>query len=549
MGEEIGNWQHCFLSATPDVNRGPVPQMLRYPAPDRLSVVAPPVVPPFVGILQSLSQIDEAPSLAETVSVTRQLLNSTFPRTPFFLGWCSEAGEGFSALDRDGVLLKEDGLSPKAVAAFLGTQRVRRPIRLKGALRRLFGGGTAGSVTSFPFVAGGAILGFLCLFDCELQTDELLVVELIACQVAAKLLQLGKEREQAEQSELSVRMMGLADSLLRSQNKEELYGKILDGAVDLTGACQGSVMLIDADGQHLQAVQARGMGSEIARQLRLPLGEGIAGVVARRGGALLIRDVENDPRTARRNRPRFKSKSLVSIPLKLNDKVLGVLNLSDKADLKDFSEADLKLLTAFSIFASLMIERSQNREKTYRLERLSCTDPLTGTYNRRFLDQRLEEEINRSKHQGLEFTLLFIDLDHFKGYNDRFGHLAGDEALVKVAQVVKSALRDMDTLARFGGEEFCVLLPGTSKHLGQLVAERIRLGVALEMFPGAVGLRDGRLTASLGVATFPEDGVTVTSLLKASDGALYQAKAGGRNRIVAVLPVCPSVQWPTYLPA
>jgi len=404
-------------------------------------------------------------------------------------------------------------------------------------------------VTSFPFVASGTILGFLCFFDCELQTDELLVVELLACQVAAKLRQLGKEREEAEQRELSARMMGLADSLLRSQSKEELYGKILDGAVDLTGACQGSVMLIDPDGRHLQAVQAMGMGSEIARQLRLPLGEGIAGGGALRGGALLVRDVEKDPRTARRNRPRFKSKSLVSIPLKLNDKVLGVLNLSDKGDLQDFSETDLKLLTAFSTFASLMIERSQVKEETCRLERLSCTDPLTGTYNRRFLNQRLEEEVNRSQHQGLEFTLVFIDLDHFKGYNDRFGHLAGDEALVKAAQVISTTLRDMDTLARFGGEEFCVLLPGTSKHRGQLVAERIRMGVERELFSGVEGPGAGRLTASMGVATYPDDGTTVSSLLNASDVALYQAKAGGRNRIVAAKPASPEDQWPAYLPA
>jgi len=99
------------------------------------------VVPPFVGILQYLSRIDEAHSLAETVSVTRELLNSTFPQSPFLLGWCGEAGEDFTALARNGVLLKKKDLSAKTVAAFLGAQRVRRPLRLKGALLRLLGGG------------------------------------------------------------------------------------------------------------------------------------------------------------------------------------------------------------------------------------------------------------------------------------------------------------------------------------------------------------------------------------------------------------------------
>jgi len=549
MGEEAGNCRQALLTAKLDVCSEPAPAVPSSPpARERLSVATQVKVPPFVGILKSLSLIDEAPSLAETVSISRQLLSCTFPRTPFMLGWIGGAGKAFSVIGRDGVPLKGAPLSKKAVALFLGTKRVRRPLPLGGALQRFFEGTRVGSVTSFPFVASGEILGFAALLDCDLQIEELLVVELLACRMAARLLLLRKERERSEQRELSVRMMKFADSLVRSESKEELCKTILHSATDLTGACQGSIMLISTDGRHLQVVQAKGNRSESVHHLDLPVGTGIAGSVAQRATALLVRDVERDPRTARHNRPRFKSKSLISIPFLLNDEVLGVLNLSDKGDLTQFSEADLKLLTTFSAFASLAIERIQAREENCRLEQLSCTDPLTGSYNRRFLNARLEEEVNRSQRQELEFTLLFIDMDHFKGYNDRFGHLAGDEALVKTTLIVKSNLREMDILARFGGEEFCVLLPGTSKRRGQLVAERIRLGVERERFQGAEGPGPGRLTVSLGVATYPEDGSTVTSLLNASDAALYQAKASGRNRITAAKPVSPGDRWPAYLP-
>ena len=331
----------------------------------------------------------------------------------------------------------------------------------------------------------------------------------------------------------SNRMASFADTLLLSGSKEGLYNNILEIAANLLSACQGSVMLVDKDGEDIRVVQTKGINTEIPRCSRVQMGIGIAGNVAKSGIPLLVEDVEKDLSVPMRNRARFKSKSFISAPLKLNDKVLGVLNLSEKRDLTPFSKADLTLLTSFSTLASLMVERTHYMEETCRLEQLSLTDPLTGIYNRRFLNDRIEEEINRSLHKGLEFTVLFIDLDHFKVYNDRFGHLAGDEALKRTAKIIKAALRGMDIVARFGGEEFCVLLPGASKQSALPVAERIREGIERMKIPGGEGLTAGRLTASLGVASFPEDGTALTTLLHASDMALYRAKTTGRNRFVA----------------
>lgn len=338
----------------------------------------------------------------------------------------------------------------------------------------------------------------------------------------------------ARVSGLWSRMTSFAHSLLVSDGKEDLYTNILDIAADLLSACQGSIMLIDRNGEDIHVVRSKGRSAEFAGPLKLRVGTGIAGIVAKTGTPLLVSDVEKDLRIAMQNRPHYETKSLISIPLKINEKIIGVLNLSDKVDLVSFNDEDLDLLTLFSILASLLIERTRVMEEACRFEQLSLTDPLTGLFNRRFLNNRIEEELNRSLHQGLEFTLIFIDLDHFKKYNDRFGHLAGDYALKRAAEIIKSAVRCMDVVARFGGEEFCVLLPGISKQTAMIVAERIREGIEGEILRRGEEL--GRLTASLGIATFPENGSTVTTLLHAADIAAYQAKECGRNRSVAASP-------------
>ena len=338
----------------------------------------------------------------------------------------------------------------------------------------------------------------------------------------------------ARVSGLLSRMTSFANFLLVSDGKEDLYSNILEIAADLLSACRGSIMLIDRNGEDIHVVSSKGRSADFAGRLKLRVGTGIAGIVAKTGTPLLVSDVEKDLRIAMQNRPHYETKSLISIPLKINEKIIGVLNLSDKMDLVSFNDEDLDLLTLFSILASLLIERTSVMEEACRFEQLSLTDPLTGLFNRRFLNHRIEEELNRSLHQGLEFTLLFIDLDHFKKYNDRFGHLAGDHALKRAAEIIKSAVRCMDVVTRFGGEEFCVLLPGISKQTALVVAERIREGIESENLHSGEEL--GRLTASLGISTFPEDGSTVTTLLHAADIAAYQAKECGRNRSVAAKP-------------
>jgi diguanylate cyclase (GGDEF)-like protein len=166
--------------------------------------------------------------------------------------------------------------------------------------------------------------------------------------------------------------------------------------------------------------------------------------------------------------------------------------------------------------------RRQNAE----LERLSLTDALTGLANHRLLMQRLEEETHRYHRHGRPFSVLMIDVDNFKAFNDRFGHPAGDEVLRQVATFLRAVTRQTDCVARNGGDEFCVLLPETASTDVSRLADRIRERIRMARFPG-----DG-ITLSIGAAALPTDGLTADSVLAAADDALYEAKRRGRDCFV-----------------
>jgi len=165
-----------------------------------------------------------------------------------------------------------------------------------------------------------------------------------------------------------------------------------------------------------------------------------------------------------------------------------------------------------------------------QVEELSIIDGLTGVYLRRYLMERLEEEVDRAKRLGLTFAVGMIDIDNFKKCNDTYGHLVGDAVLKEVADRLSVSVREVDMIARYGGEEFCVVLPETTKDLALSVAERLRKAVEcdnIKAFDESIST-----TISVGIATFPEDAKDVDSLIEMADRSLYRAKRQGRNRVV-----------------
>jgi diguanylate cyclase (GGDEF)-like protein len=177
-------------------------------------------------------------------------------------------------------------------------------------------------------------------------------------------------------------------------------------------------------------------------------------------------------------------------------------------------------------------ERTAELEALNRkLESVAMTDPLTHLANRRALFDRFAGELERARRYGRPFAVAMVDVDHFKRFNDTEGHRCGDEALIRIGQALRTALRRSDVVGRYGGEEFLILMPETPLAQARETAERLRKTVAQLEVPGADGGR--HLTLSIGIAVFPEHGESPEALVAAADARLYRAKEGGRNQVVA----------------
>ena len=266
--------------------------------------------------------------------------------------------------------------------------------------------------------------------------------------------------------------------------------------------------------------------------MRMHKGEGIAGKVFETGEPLLVEDIEKDPRINQQNKPRYKTKSFVSIPLKIEDRVAGVLNISDKTTGEVFKENDLRLIQFFAANASIAIERSLLYKKTSELKELSITDPLTGIFNRRYLNSRLSEEVARFNRYKQPFSLLMIDIDGFKEYNDKFGHSTGDRVLKILADAIVASLRNTDLATRFGGDEFVLILSQTPKVDAINLANRIKENAENANIPHKEEFPSKELTVSIGLTSYPDDASSITELLEKTDEALYLAKKSGRNKLV-----------------
>jgi diguanylate cyclase (GGDEF)-like protein len=192
----------------------------------------------------------------------------------------------------------------------------------------------------------------------------------------------------------------------------------------------------------------------------------------------------------------------------------------------------------------LMAQLKQNMaalEKMNRnLEDLAKHDGLTGLLNNRSFREALDQEVARAQRYKHPFSLVFMDLDHFKQFNDTHGHLAGDGLLKDLAHQLKSNSRSVTVLARYGGEEFIALAPETPKAGGMIYAERLRRHVEEHFFEGEESQPLGDVTISIGIATFPEDGTDGDTLIEHADQALYEAKESGRNRVIAYAGGCPA---------
>ncbi|EJN03346.1 sensor domain-containing diguanylate cyclase [Herbaspirillum sp. YR522] len=233
--------------------------------------------------------------------------------------------------------------------------------------------------------------------------------------------------------------------------------------------------------------------------------------------------------------PRYQPVSVAVLPLVRQHRLLGYLALGSAYGERFTRTLATDFIERLATVVAICLENVINNE---RLKHIGLTDPLTGVNNRRYIEQRMHEEVARGQRERSALSCLFIDIDHFKRVNDNFGHQSGDDVLREVAGRIKKELRLSDALGRFGGEEFVVLLTHATREDAARIAERIRSGICSRgiMIEGS---RDPlRISASIGTASLvppdrnrPAEEVK-QAMLKAADQALYQAKEGGRNRVV-----------------
>ncbi|MCK9603970.1 MAG: sensor domain-containing diguanylate cyclase [Candidatus Omnitrophica bacterium] len=222
----------------------------------------------------------------------------------------------------------------------------------------------------------------------------------------------------------------------------------------------------------------------------------------------------------------LNSPELVLVPLKAKDKVNGIIVADNFITKKPITKDDIRMLTMLANQAGLAIENSQLFEKTVIRAHL---DSLTELWNHGYFQYIFQAELKKAEAQKTPLSLIMLDIDDFKVYNDSLGHQAGDTILKELANMLKKQSRKMDYVCRYGGEEFTIILPQTDRKEAFLIAERLRENIAKHPFIKEEILPSEKLTVSLGLAVFPEDGISPSELLHHSDKSLYEAKNKGKN--------------------
>lgn len=224
---------------------------------------------------------------------------------------------------------------------------------------------------------------------------------------------------------------------------------------------------------------------------------------------------------------KFSSDMIAYTPIYWKGKKTGILVVDNLFSRQVMKTEDLSFLGILGNQLGVLIENSRLFEK---VEKFSITDGLTGLYNHRYFYERITEEMTRADRMNSKLSVLICDIDHFKKFNDKYGHQAGDQVLRTVSDIIKKCIRSIDIAARYGGEEMCVILPGADRESSKMIARRIHTGIRNAHMK--IGKKSVGVTVSVGVATFKDDSGEKQDLIRKADKALYWAKEHGRNKVV-----------------
>lgn len=318
----------------------------------------------------------------------------------------------------------------------------------------------------------------------------------------------------------------LARRLSQVTGLQPVHDAIVEAMAGAVHARVAALAVPDPADRHLSIIATRGYALELVEHLRIEPRAGVFGAVFQSGRALHVRDRGALPE-ARRPRPRYRTESFVGIPIRAASEVLGVVCVTDRFDAEPFTIEDVWTLKALAVPAALALGRERALVQAENYAMTAAIDPLSGAFNRRHFHIRLEEELQRARRHKLSLAFLMIDIDDFKHVNDSYGHLAGDTVIKDVAEILRRSVRVFDLCARFGGEEFAIIMPGSVMEGAAAVAERIR--ERIEAYRTSERALDTlRLTASIGLAV-SSPSVSGRDLIARADRALYLAKRAGKN--------------------
>ncbi|OFV86680.1 MAG: hypothetical protein A2V74_12335 [Acidobacteria bacterium RBG_16_70_10] len=288
------------------------------------------------------------------------------------------------------------------------------------------------------------------------------------------------------------------------------------------------MLMVDEEKQDLRFEVALGAKGKDISSLRLKIGEGVAGWVAQTGRPAIVNDTARDPRFAARFdlKTQFQTRSILCAPLISRGRTIGVVEILNKLGGR-FTRSDLDVLMTLVEPCAIAIENAILFQRT---EQLTITDDLTRLFNSRYMNVYLSREIKRCKRHGIPLSVIFLDLDGFKNINDQYGHLAGSGTLTEVGGILAQGVRESDILARYGGDEFVVVLPETPAAGALVIAERLRRAIEEHRFLEGQGF-SARISASFGIAAYPDHALTPEGLIQKADQAMYRVKEREKNGI------------------
>lgn len=328
-------------------------------------------------------------------------------------------------------------------------------------------------------------------------------------------------------SEFRETLNRLGDALVDTHDRQAIVTAVLDSGALYLQATAGAFYLV-ATGRDVLRPTAYCGRADAGQVGEMAIGEGVAGRAALTGSVVVWPGDDLALTGPSPAEPRPLSQTALAVPVRVRGRSYGVLALYGRSVPTPFSRADVETLAALVRQVEPAIENTYLYEEA---QRLAITDGLTSLWNRRQFDLRTRSELQRAQRFGDPFAMVLVDIDEFKGVNDELGHQAGDSVLLEVARRLVSSVRDVDVVARVGGEEFGLVLPNTPLEGAVRLAERVRTAVGAEPFE--VGGRSLAVTISAGIATWPEHGSTGPELYAAADAALYRAKAAGRNQVAS----------------